>query len=314
MTGTTSATGSAKGEPRRHHYVPRCWLAGFTDTGVQGGKLFVTDFERRKQWATAPEAVGFIKDFYRLEDERSSDPVIAEKTFGQIESEVAPILKAMDRERRPPDFEELEPLLYFIAVQWVRVPAFRPLVLDIFDGLSRDWIGKKLETPQSWRKALLEAKMNLDAPGAEYNRFKQFFDDKAYSLTAPTDWYVLRALKAVESVLPGLHKRYWTTYVSPSGSFIGSDSPVIIEGQKGVKKGFENADLISFAVSRHVALWGTLLPIKREVVSRKFIARMNTLSMLKAEEQVFSHIPDFCWLDESKKYQTDWTLFSKDRY
>jgi DNA replication protein DnaC len=22
-------------EPRRHHYVPRCWLAGFTDTGDQ---------------------------------------------------------------------------------------------------------------------------------------------------------------------------------------------------------------------------------------------------------------------------------------
>jgi hypothetical protein len=37
---------------------------------------------------------------------------------------------------------------------------------------------------------------------------------------------------------------------------------------------------------------------------------MNTLSLLRAE-QVFSTVPDFCWLDENKKYQTDWGLFMK---
>lgn len=303
-----------KKEPRRHHYVPRCWLAGFTDTGDQDGKLFVTDFERRKQWVAAPGTADFIRDFYRLEDERSSDPLVAEKAFGQIETEVAPILRAIDQEWRAPDAEELEPLLYFIAVQWARVPAFRPLVLDIIDGLSREWIAKKLETRGAWRKALVEARMDPNSPGAEYDKLKKSFDDKAYTLVAPTDWYVLRALKAVESVLPGLHKRHWTTYVSPSGSFIGSDNPVIIEGPKGVKQGFENAELISYCVSRHVALWGTLLPIKREIVSRKFIAKMNTLSLLKTDGQVFSHVPDFCWLDSNRKYQTDWELFSKEKY
>ena len=31
------------------------------------------DFERRKQWGAVPSAAGFIRDFYRLEDEQVSD-------------------------------------------------------------------------------------------------------------------------------------------------------------------------------------------------------------------------------------------------
>ena len=36
--------------------------------------------------------------------------------------------------------------------------------------------------------------------------------------------------------------------------------------------------------------------------------------LLHAEEQVFSHEPGFCWMDESLQYQTDWALFSKEKY
>ena len=143
---------------------------------------------------------------------------------------------------------------------------------------------------------------------------KEFHEAKAYTLTAPTDWYVERAFNAVECILPGLKKRFWTTLVSPSGSFIATDNPVILEGPKREMAGFENAELTSYAVSRHVVLWGTLLPVKPPLVNRKFIARINTLALLWAENQVFSNVPDFCWLDENRQYQTEWKLFSKDKY
>jgi hypothetical protein len=304
---------SAQKEPRRHHYVPRCWLSGFTDSGDKDGKLWVTDLKRKNQWGASPGSAGFKRDFYRLTDE-SIDPLFAESMLSKIEGEIAPILRVVDQEMRSPDPDELGALLYFIAVQWTRVPAFRPFVLNLLDGRTREKIGEALKTPEAWRGALLKAGMDPDAAGAEYEKFKEFFESKAYTITAPTDWYVQRAFNAVESILPGLQKRYWMTLISPSGSYIGSDSPVILEGPKGVVQGFENAELISYAVSRHVALWGTLMPVRRELVNRKFIAKMNTLSLLKAEEQVFSHVPDFCWLDEGKKYQTDWKLFSKEKY
>ena len=74
-----------KSEPRRHHYVRTCWLVGFTETGDQDGKLFVTDFKRGSQWGATPGPAGFIRDFYRLEDEGLSDPVMAESYLQHAE-------------------------------------------------------------------------------------------------------------------------------------------------------------------------------------------------------------------------------------
>jgi hypothetical protein len=152
-------------EPRRHHYVPRCWLAGFTDTGEKEGRLFVTDFKRRNQWGAAPGTAGFIRDFYRLVGEHAGDPVLAEKAFSLIEDAIAPVLRSMNSEKRGPTKEELEPLLYFIAIQWTRVPAFRPLVLNLFDKMSSEKIGEMLESPESLRSALLDAGRDPDARG-----------------------------------------------------------------------------------------------------------------------------------------------------
>jgi hypothetical protein len=46
-----ASMGVAKGpEPRAHHFVPQCWLAGFTETGERNGRLWVTDLKKRKQW------------------------------------------------------------------------------------------------------------------------------------------------------------------------------------------------------------------------------------------------------------------------
>ena len=68
-----------------------------------------------------------------------------EKELSQIEDAIAPILRDIDREMRPPTVEEMEPLLCFMAVQWSRVPAFRPFVLDVMDKLSYEQIVRTLK-------------------------------------------------------------------------------------------------------------------------------------------------------------------------
>jgi hypothetical protein len=66
-------------------------------------------------------------------------------------------------------------------------------------------------------------------------------------------------------------------------------------------------------VTRRVFVYGTVEAVKDPHVNRKLIAHRNTLTMLHADEQVYSHTPDFCCLDENEKYQTDWRLFSKEK-
>jgi hypothetical protein len=298
-------------EPRRHHYVPRCWLAGFTETGEKDGKLWVTDLGRRKQWQTSPGNIGFINDFYRLSDAQI-DPVIVEKAFSQIEGAVAPILKSLDREQRAPGIEEFSALLPFIALQWARVPSFRPMVFKVLNDVTRGKLAVDLANEESWKKALKKAGITEDAPGASYESMMEFYQSGRYSLKVQTEWYIQQTFEAAEYILPSLSKRSWRATFSSSGSFVGSDNPVILDGPKGKLMGFKNAEIIIYALSRHVLLYSTLEPIS-PIINRKYIAHMNTLSLLRAE-QVFSHVSEFCWLDENRNYQTDWTLFSKEKY
>jgi hypothetical protein len=303
---------ATEAEPRRHHFVPACWLAGFTETGDKDGKIWVTDFRRKKQWPSSPGNAGFIRDFYRLSDEEL-DPVIVEKGLSQIEGVIAPILKSIDKEMREPHADELDALLYFIAIQWARVPAFRPAMLKLFESFAGEEFNKMLESRESWEKALTDAGIPLDAPGADYER-QRASKASDYSLNASTDWYMKHAFDAADSILPALRKRVWQVAFSPTGSFIACDNPVMLEGPKGEPLGFGNATSVVYAISRHVLLYGTPRRAQPLLVTRKYIAHTNTFSLLVAEEQVFSHLPDFCWLDEREKYQTDWTLFSKEKY
>jgi len=298
-------------EARRHHYVPQCWLAGFTDSGEKDGMLWVTDLGRKKQWQASPNNAGHIRDFYRLSDEQL-DPVMIEKAFSKIEGEVAPILRTLDQELRAPGVEEFSVLLPFIALQWARVPAFRPLVFNVLDSVAREKLAQELKSEETWKRALKKAGIAEDAPGAAYESMMEFYRDGRFSVNVQTEWYVQQTFKAAEHILPTLAGRSWRVAISPSGGFIGSDNPVVLDGPKNEMRGFKNAEIIMYVLSKHVVIYSTHKPEPAAFVNRKYIAHLNRLLLLRAE-QVFSNVADFCWLDEHNKYQTDWRLFSKDK-
>ena len=106
---------STRTEPRAHHYLPKCWLAGFTDSGQKDGRLWVTDFNRKKQWATTPPNTGHRRDFYRV-SWPGHDPVMVEKFYSKIEDGIAPTLKALDEELRGPTEHEIEGLCTFLSM------------------------------------------------------------------------------------------------------------------------------------------------------------------------------------------------------
>ena len=159
-----------------------------------------------------------------------------------------------------------------------------------------------------------DAGIPADSPGAAYDRAREFQRTGKYSFSAEAGWYLFRGFKAAEKIIPSLSARHWRTSFSKTGIFIGSDNPVGLDGPRGQKVGFKNAEIATFPVSRHVFLYGTNVPVKPPIVSLMDIAHANSFTMLMAEEQVYSHVPDFCWLDERGRYQTDWRLFSKDKF
>lgn len=300
-------------EPRKHHYVPRCWLAGFTETGEKDGRLWVTDLSRQKQWASTPDNAGHIRDFYRLSDP-APDPVVVEKFFSALEDAVAPTLRGIDQERKRPDNDELDVLLCFMAYQWVRVPGFRPLALRILDRISREELAKRLASHGTWLASLKDVGVDPSAPGAGYEEMRRFFESGEWNIRAETDWYMQRAFRGAETNHKSLRKRFWRTSVTEKGRLIASDNPVILDGDKGKIVGFNNAEFVLYPISRHAFLTGTFDRTLRPKENFKYFASMNTMMLLRADAQVYSHVSDFSWLDENRKSQTDWRLFSKDRF
>ncbi len=299
-------------EPRAHHFVPQCWLAGFTDTGEKDGRLWVTDLKRQKQWPSTPPKVGHRRDFYRL-SRPDVDPVIVEKLFSKVEDRTAPILKAIDEDRRGPTQKELDALLFFIALQWTRVPSFRPKVTAIADRIHKSNMEKALADRESWARTLRNLGFSDDGPGSDYDEMCEFVRSGNYSFVAETEWYLEKAFQAVKTIVRSLKPRRWHTYVSETGNFIGSDNPVVIDGPKEQLIGFKNADIVAYPVSRHVMLWGTLSALRPRGVTMKMIAESNTLTMLAVDEQIYSHEPASCWSDESGRVNYEWDSFSRDR-
>jgi hypothetical protein len=238
---------------------------------------------------------------------------VVERFFAELEGITAPILRSLDRERRGPNEDELDLLLQFMAFQFVRVPSFRPLALGVLDRLSREELGERLRTPETWRGALIEAEMDPAAPGADYEGMKRFFESGEYNLTAETDWYLQRAFGGVGVIVDGLRQHYWGSAFTEHGRLIATDNPVVLDGERGRMTGFANAEFVFYPISRHVLLAGTLERVPPPPMNLNFFASMNTMMLLRVDAQAYSHIPDFVWLDENRRTQCDYRLFSRER-
>ncbi|MGB8733930.1 MAG: DUF4238 domain-containing protein [Candidatus Sulfotelmatobacter sp.] len=228
--------------------------------------------------------------------------------------ELRPYLRRLTKSCAGPTRQELEGLCVFMAVQWTRVPAFRPKMLSIAHGINRATMKKALESPASWKRVLKKLNQSLDDPAADYHKMREFVESEQYSLSAETEWYVHQALQGAQAIAPSLLKRHWQVSISRKGSFIASDDPVALDGEKRRTVGFANAGVVIFPVSRHVVLHGTLSKFSPLHLTEMLIARLNTMMMLHAQGLVFSSSPNFCWLDKSEHYQTDWRLFDKNKF
>ena len=146
-------------------------------------------------------------DLYRLAED-SPDPVIVERFFGDLETSVAPILRRIDEERRPPSNDELDMLLEFMAFQFVRIPRFVPSSCNYKTVSSEKNSKELLRNPETWRAALTAMGEDPNHPGADCDGMMQFLEGREFNLNAETEWYLQRAFTDVDTILACLLERY----------------------------------------------------------------------------------------------------------
>jgi hypothetical protein len=116
-----------------------------------------------------------------------------------------------------PDKDELESLIVFMAIQWMRVPAFRPIALRAARGLLRSKVSAALSAPDSWNQFLRDANIPIDSPGSDYHRMCAFIESNRYNFSAPNDWYVMRGFKTLPAIVDSLSRRNWGITLMKTG-------------------------------------------------------------------------------------------------
>lgn len=292
--------------------MPKCWLSGFTGAGDDEGFLYVTDLKRRKQWRCKPSEAGHRRDFNRIEHPNQKDPLAVEKSLAAVESSVAPLLRALVTERRGVRNDiELGTLVEFMSIQAIRVPQFREFIKRATMKFFRD---KLLKDRQTWENTLLAASLPLNSPGAEYSRVVRSVDEGHITVADDPAFHLFRGAQQLEAINEGLRRRKWGQLISQKGLFIGSENPVMLDGEEHQRLGFSNAPLVVFPVNRFLVLYGTNEDVRSLTVTTKLIAGTNTFAMMVADGQVFSHRPDFYWLDSTGRCQNDWRIYDRENY
>ncbi len=168
-------------EPRRHHYVAKMYLAGFTNTGTKSGKLWVADSNRGYHKKSLPDGIAHSRDFYRV-DIPDVDPFIIERELGNIEGDVAAVLKNVIANKCLPENKDLSLLLNFVALQMTKTPAMRETLAKPMIAVLERVMDLMLQSPDRFYSSVEGAKKagrDIDDT-VSYEEMKRTFDQDGF--------------------------------------------------------------------------------------------------------------------------------------
>lgn len=296
------------GRPRKHHYVPRFYLAGFTKSGDENGKLYVLDQQQVKEWSVSPANAAKETDFYAVELGPGEDPNVMEDILARLEGHFSRVIANITQQKQLPDGDEFNWFLNFVALTVARLPRTRTLFTHVTDNFSKAQLREQLSTPDGWKqfKAVLEAhgrKVSDD----EYEGFRRFAFSDNYTVNLDQTSQVQMMVHAVDPMLPLLAMRHWSLGVADESApdFICSDAPVSLQPMKGSDKAAQISldspnTLLCFPITRRLVALATYerrSPILG--VNDQGVAGFNAMTLTGAR-QLFSSDPDFTYLGHDK--------------
>jgi len=327
-------------QPRKHHYVPQFYLAGFTQNGRQDGRLYVLDRSEKTQRPSSPENTAHQRDYHAVALGPSVDRMGVEKALATVEGQQAAVLRRVlgEQDLPPEDDEAIADLMAFVALMAVRIPRFRELVSDFIDRAEKAQARAMFasEAGRASFTAAMDALLptlgplkrkeveNFLADDPDLAKMAEFVNSDSYRISYGRDeqdrtWDVQTMLRMSIVLIPVLAERYWSLWlVSDNGpDLVCSDSPVYLGWTKQVSglypPGFGVPQtIVTVPLSRRVALVGMFEPLpKRRDIGEAEVARLN-LSTVMYGSVVYSAEPDFVWLTSDGKIGNKQDLLGSD--
>jgi hypothetical protein len=218
--------------PRKHHYVPKSYLAAWTDDGTVDGQLQVIDKCLGKAWSVKPVNAAKETDLYMIDVSETVGEVAAteiEKTFGTIEDAAVPAIKRMLAGEAMVSGEDRENVMSLLATLVARVPS------------RLDWIDEFMRKPVEMVYRRLEAEGKLPRPEDPKlaAQMKEWFDQGLIKIEIKQNARLAMMASMLPTLLNLFMLRHWTVLRTQpeSGDLICTDHPVLLEWIKKVPTG-----------------------------------------------------------------------------
>ena len=311
MEGRSPTERPGASEPRKHHYVPAFYLAGFTEEGSQDGRLRAIAKSDGRIFGGTPRTLAHQRDLYRVEHQ-DLEPNAIEYAFSQVEGQVAPVLGRLIESSISVDPNDVALVLNLVAMLSIRVPAVRKLFASVIEDVGKQFANDLLQDPDKYER-FLESQRELGMDTSDYPTLKKMregWESGGLSLEANQTWLTSQGLKVSPEIYDLLAKRSWmiaTCDPTETGPLITSDRPVSISWTRGdvpafYSPGFAMPDTeVTFPLGRRHALIGRWedQPSQRDI-GREGVAMLNGLTCLAADQHVYSVSEDFFALDRDQ--------------
>lgn len=264
------------GRKAKHHYIPKCYLKGFTKGGENSSQFWAVPKNNDAPFLTTPNDSCAERDYYTLDHENS---LIVENFYAEkIEPKIIKAISYIDSHSCLPPKEEMRHLILLLATLYVRVPSHR----------------KTLEIPMRKTKEI------VDSMSQDINISNS--DDFEYSKTD----LIKSELRLIDTIQECLSNKYYQLHIIEEDNYnvITSDNPFILSHPKA-RKGF-NFGLNTSNVEICVPITSKAILIARNeklkegsfIASKELIGLTNTKLILSTNKFFYSKTEEILLVDD----------------
>ena len=293
---------------RRHHYLPQCYLALFTDTSKKDGQFFVLEIESGRTFRTSPINVAVEQDFNRVDIE-GHPPDAVENALAPFEGRAVQAIKNILATGDFPNDDDFSFIINLLCLIAVRNPKHRSSFNRAREQLLHRIGDLLVSDKRIWEHHVQKMKDSGEefSKHVSFEDMKRFIDERNYEIDFTTESNLRVEMNATDKILPILGERTWSLILAPEDGpeFICSDHPVALDWKSRqsnpVGFGLRNTEVF-FPLSRRAGFYGTFEDPLRPVVqaSPGNVATMNRRVALNAVRHVYSPLESFAFWHEGE--------------
>ena len=208
--------------PKRHHFLPKSYLDGFTRDGF----VWLYDREKKEYRRQQPLNTAVIGNYYVFENTDGEKDYSLESFFSKIEGSAKSSIGKLEAGGEISPEERLY-LAYFIAFLMVRSPKFDRVVNEVADAVAKHVVKHAVPTVDAAGKLVQQHGEKTGGSQISAESMFDFIHKEKFRLEVPRNTVISTMLDLAQKVTFEVAMMDWmVVHAHPSSAFITTDEPI----------------------------------------------------------------------------------------